>query len=213
MQLRRGAPPRHGFTAVAAVLAFFLSGCGGSSPSTGSSNDASTGASRGASTGAATGSHTKTEESVPTVDLTVNSTAQLEPLDTRYTCDGADISPPLEWSGVPAGTAEIDLFVFNLNPIHGKLFASWAVAGIKPSVHELAAGQVPAGAILGRNSYGETRYHVCPPHGSAVQYVVQIYALPRRVPVKPGFVADDVSKIDFRTAKHIGRLSFQYERK
>jgi len=30
-------------------------------------------------------------------------------IPTKYTCEGADISPPLQWSGVPAGTKGLAL--------------------------------------------------------------------------------------------------------
>ena len=33
------------------------------------------------------------------------------PIPPRYTCDGEDVSPPLEWSGVPAGTRSLALLV------------------------------------------------------------------------------------------------------
>ena len=33
------------------------------------------------------------------------------PIPPRYTCDGKDVSPPLEWSGVPAGAKSLALVV------------------------------------------------------------------------------------------------------
>ena len=32
-------------------------------------------------------------------------------IPAKYTCDGADISPPLSWSGIPAGTKSLALIV------------------------------------------------------------------------------------------------------
>ena len=59
------------------------------------------------------------------------------PIPVQYTCDGAGVSPPLQWSGIPKGTAEIVVLAFDLSP-QATSSVQWAVAGIPPSVSELA---------------------------------------------------------------------------
>jgi phosphatidylethanolamine-binding protein (PEBP) family uncharacterized protein len=204
-----------GSTLLAALfLAVGVAGCGGSnsassSPTTAATAAALTGAVGASSTGtASTSTAAGTTEKVPTEDIPVTSPVSFKPLSARYTCAGADISPPLRWSEIPRNTAEIDLFVFNVLPVHGKLFASWAVAGLKPGTRELSAGRLPAGAIVGRNGYGQARYSLCPSKRAKAGYVVQLYALPRMVPTKPGFDADALNKVDFHISESIGRLYF-----
>jgi phosphatidylethanolamine-binding protein (PEBP) family uncharacterized protein len=151
-------------------------------------------------------------EKVPTIDVPLASSANLNPISVRYTCDGADTSLPISWSNVPPHTAEIEVFVFNFLPVGGKLFPDWAVAGLKPSVHSLAAGQLPAGAIVGRNGFGATRYSICPAKGSNTRFAFLVYAVPHRIAVRPGFNANALREKALHSAEHAGLLAFSYRR-
>ncbi len=104
------------------------------------------------------------------------------------------------------------LFIFNFLPVGGKLFADWAVAGLSPSLHGLAAGQLPAGAIVGRNGRGQTRYSLCPAKGANTRFAFLLYALPQRVAAKPGFDANALREQALHTAEHAGLLAFSYRR-
>jgi phosphatidylethanolamine-binding protein (PEBP) family uncharacterized protein len=111
-------------------------------------------------------------------------------LPARYTCDGRDISPPLEWGAVPAGTGNLALFVVAFKPAPStktyKASVAWAVAGINPKLHKLAAGRLPRGAYLGLASGGR-RYSVCPAKGTREQYQFELYGLPTSVGISPSF--------------------------
>jgi hypothetical protein len=132
-------------------------------------------------------------------------------LPVRYTCTGADISLPLKWSSVPRNTVEIDVFVLQLEP-SGNEPAAWAVAGLPPTLTHLAAGHLPAGAIVGRNRFGQTRYSVCPAPKTAGNYVVLVDPLPKRIPVKPGFEAEPLANQVVTTAESEGETTFRYGR-
>lgn len=108
-------------------------------------------------------------------------------IERRYTCDGADQSPPLRWSGIPAKAAELVLFVMNLKPVAGKLFFDWAIAGIDPKSRGLPAGRLPAGAVLGRNGFGKDGYSICPSGHAREQYAFALFAPSRRLSPRPGF--------------------------
>jgi hypothetical protein len=217
----------------ALVVALALVGCGSSGSTSQSSatqaasatqtTAASTAASTAApptstSTSTATGgtsthAHRSTSPKKASVlDILVRSSTKLDPISARYTCDGANLSLPVSWSKIPARTAEIDLFVVNAAPVNDKLVADWAVAGLKPSLHKLSAGQLPPGAVLGRNSFGQSRYTLCPPKGSTVHYFIGLYALAHRIPVKPGFAADALQERANQASEHAGLLGFFYER-
>jgi hypothetical protein len=114
----------------------------------------------------------------------------LSQLPARYTCDGANVAPPLRWSKVPAGTKELDLFIVSALPINGKFVVAWAIAGLKPSVHSLTSRQLPVGVTTGNNSFGQARYSLCPASGNKSAYAILLYALPRKVPAKTGFDAE-----------------------
>lgn len=143
----------------------------------------------------------------------MSSPVKLSPIAARYTCDGADISPQLHWSGVPADTKEIELYLFNFLPVHGKLVASWAVAGLSPRLHGLPTGSLPPGAILGRNSNGHIGYSLCPARGKEVRLAFLMYALPEKVPVKAGFDAEALRAKSLHIAKSAGLLGVGYKRR
>jgi len=108
-------------------------------------------------------------------------------LPATYTCDGKDTWPELVWRGVPAGTAELALFVMSLKPVEGRLSFNWTVAGLDPSLTGVPTGRLPKGAVVGRNSFGKPGYTICPPKGSSETYIFALYALPNRVNVSKGF--------------------------
>ncbi len=67
-------------------------------------------------------------------------------IPSEYTCDGADISPPLSWSGVPPGTKSLVLVVEDPDAPSG-VFRHWAVFDI-PAVPRLVSP--PAMGAIGR---------------------------------------------------------------
>jgi phosphatidylethanolamine-binding protein (PEBP) family uncharacterized protein len=185
---------------VALIIA--IAGCGSSSSS--ASPTSSSGSERTATTNAQTATPTAT------TGTTQSKSAPVEPpsdvrfkltspvfqqgrptgngergIAARYTCDGSDVSPPLHWSGVPAGTAELVLLVIDASG-HGRGFV-WSMAHINPRFHSIAAGKLPSAAILGRNEEGRARYRVCPPRGSAYSYAVFLYALRKSRSLHSGF--------------------------
>jgi phosphatidylethanolamine-binding protein (PEBP) family uncharacterized protein len=200
---------------IGALLAMLaLAGCGGSGSGSTSSTTPTASATQTSTTESTTtsASTTSSAEKVPTIDLPLTSSTNLNPISATYTCDGADISPPISWSQIPPHTAELQLFVFNFLPVGGKLFADWAVAGLSPSLHGLAAGQLPAGAIVGRNGRGQTRYSLCPAKGVNTRFAFLLYALPQRIAAKPGFDANALREQALHTAEHAGLLAFSYRR-
>ena len=200
---------------VAALAVLMMLGCGNShsSPRSGAtSRTAATGTSP-ATTSPAESKSTEPArtEKVPDVDIPVKTSAPQEPIPARYTCDGANVAPTLRWGRVPKGTVEIDLFVTNLAP-DGTEYTDWAVAGLKPNLHSLPSGHLPASAIVGRNSYGETGYSVCPAKGSKSAYFVLVIPLPSHIPVSRGFEGQSLSAKAVHIAPHEGEMSFEYQR-
>src|SRR5215216_4283594 len=101
----------------------------------------------------------------------------------RFTCEGDNRSPPLRWSGVPAGTVEVALVVDDPDAPRGT-YVHWVLLAMSPADTELAEGAVPAGARQVRNSAGEAAYTgPCPPSGPAHHYRFTVYALQRKADV------------------------------
>lgn len=108
-------------------------------------------------------------------------------IPSRYTCDGADVSPPLEWHGVPHGTAELFLLAIDLSGSSSDAI-QWAVGGIPPSASGLSAGSLPAGAVAGLNSAGKAGWGgICGAQGQVHHVAFLFYALKQKLNLKPGF--------------------------
>jgi phosphatidylethanolamine-binding protein (PEBP) family uncharacterized protein len=123
-----------------------------------------------------------------TISLSSPTVAERTLMPAGYTCDSRDLAPPLSWGAVPANTVELSVFLLQLATSEkGKTTIAWAVTGIDPKLHELAAGKLPTGALVGRNSAGHEKYSVCPPKGQTARYLFVLYALPKHLGVKRGF--------------------------
>jgi Raf kinase inhibitor-like YbhB/YbcL family protein len=103
----------------------------------------------------------------------------------RYTCEGADASPPLEWSGAPDGTRTFAVIVDDPDaPDPAKpqrVYVHWVLFNISSSISKLAEnaakGGLPQGAAQGSNDWGKQTYGgPCPPIGRH-RYFFKLYAL------------------------------------
>lgn len=96
-------------------------------------------------------------------------------LPSEFTCDGANASPPLAWSGVPEEAQELILVMDDLDAPGG--FVHWIVVGIPPEEGSVASGESPSGA-QGQNDFGPTGYGgPCPPEDQKHQYQFLLYAI------------------------------------
>ncbi len=142
----------------------------------------------------------------------VPSADQPGSLAATYTCDGKDSWPQLHWSGVPAGSAELILYVMNVQPVEGQLFVDWAVAGLDPGLQEIQAGELPKGAVVGTNGFGKRGYEICPPAGSGEIYIFAVYALPRPLSPQKGFDARELRRQILDVSGNVGLLPALYAR-
>jgi len=121
------------------------------------------------------------------VSLTLSSPAfeQLGGIPKRHTCDGEDLSPPLAWSGAPAGTKSLALVVDDPDapdPAAPKMvWVHWVLYDLPASATSLAQGAtaktLPAGTREGLNDWKRTGWGgPCPPIGRH-RYFHKLYAL------------------------------------
>lgn len=126
-----------------------------------------------------------------TMALTLSSPALQhgDSIPTEYTCDGANHSPALQWSGAPDGTRSYALILHDPDAPRGD-FTHWVLFNIPAGVQELPKGAKP-GAVgeAGTNDFGKLGYSgPCPPpgHGRHRYYFV-LYTLDLdRLPVSQG---------------------------
>lgn len=95
-----------------------------------------------------------------------------------HSCQGADLSPSLEWSGEPAETRSFTLIVEDPDAPAGT-WCHWLLYDIPPKVHDLAQGYKPGKlGLSGVNDFGKPGYGgPCPPKGGAHRYIFKLYAL------------------------------------
>ena len=105
-----------------------------------------------------------------------------EPIPSKYTCEGANVSPPLKWTQLPGGTKTLALIVEDPDapdPEAPKMvWSHWVLYNIPPDVTELPEGvKRLRGASEGYNDYKRQRYEgPCPPKGKH-RYFFKLYAL------------------------------------
>ena len=97
-------------------------------------------------------------------------------LAPRYTCHGAKINPPLNWSGAPQGTKSLALIVDDSSaPITPRIY--WLVFDINPGATDIQEGSLPTGALQALNSAGTATYDPPCPAGHPHSYRFTVYAL------------------------------------
>jgi hypothetical protein len=106
-------------------------------------------------------------------------------IPVRHTCEGANVSPALEWSGVPAGTKSLALISDDPDAPDPKApkrtWVHWVVWDIPPTVTGLSEGvsrgALPAGTREGVNDWNQMGWGgPCPPIGRH-RYFFKLYAL------------------------------------
>lgn len=117
----------------------------------------------------------------------------------KYTCDGADVSPPLNWTSPPRGTKSLALICDDPDAPVGT-WVHWVLFGLPPETRELPEGiptdkVIPNGGKQGINDFGNIGYGgPCPPPGPAHRYFFKLYALDAEPDLKPGATKKELVK-------------------
>lgn len=114
----------------------------------------------------------------------------------RYTCDGADVSPPLQWTAPPPLSRSLALILDD--PDAGSVpWVHWVLWNLPGDLRQLPQGASPGGslhpaAVEGVNSWGRSDYGgPCPSRG-AHRCRFTLYALNRALEVNPRWTAADL---------------------
>jgi Raf kinase inhibitor-like YbhB/YbcL family protein len=121
------------------------------------------------------------------MDINVASTAIKEGgmIPAKYTCDGANVSPPIEWSGVPANAKTIALIADDPDA-PGRTWVHWVVFDLATSEKNLAENVPPQETIAGGGKQGTNDFlkvgygGPCPPSGTH-RYYFRVYALDKEL--------------------------------
>lgn len=107
-------------------------------------------------------------------------------IPAEYSRRGDNQSPPLAFTAIPASAKSLALVMDDPDAPAGD-WIHWIVANIPPDTVQLLAGKLPAGAVVGTNSWGAARYDGPQPPSGTHRYVIRVYALDALLALEPGF--------------------------
>jgi Raf kinase inhibitor-like YbhB/YbcL family protein len=113
------------------------------------------------------------------------------PIPRKYTGDGLNCSPPLEWGEAPAGSRGFALLVEDPDA-PGGTWRHWLLYNLAGDCRGLAEGETPADARQGRNSWGQAGYGGPMPPRGRHRYFFRLYALDSPLDLPPGLNRDEL---------------------
>ena len=113
----------------------------------------------------------------------------------KYTAKGENISPPLLWTSIPAGTQSFSIIC---EDIDANSFTHWVVFNIPGNVNQLSEGitnqgTLENGAKQGINDFGKIGYSGPAPPSGTHRYVFKIYALDIELNLGVGATKNEVN--------------------
>jgi Raf kinase inhibitor-like YbhB/YbcL family protein len=156
------------------------------------------------------------------VDSPTMTAGQMMPRE--YTPDGRNVSPPLTWTNLPAGTRELAVVCEDFDAGNPPPWVHWVIYKVPPTAKGLPEGipidpsaEMPAeirGAMQGSNGWRRSIYRgPAPPPGKPHLYHFVVYALDAALDVKPGLSRQDLMNAMKGHVIGQGELVPIYERK
>ena len=152
------------------------------------------------------------------MQLSTTAFREGEPIPARYTCEGKNVSPPLKWSGVPAGAKSLVLIADDPDApvgtwVHWVVYDVPSVAGEFPE--DLPKSQfLPGGGKQGINDFKHLGYGgPCPPAGKAHRYFFKLYALDVMLDARAGGTKPQIEQAMKQHVLAEAKLMGIYQRK
>ena len=120
-------------------------------------------------------------------------------IPSQYTCDGEDISPPLDWDDPPEGTESLALICDDPDA-PGKTWVHWIVYNLPNVAHSLpenvSSSISPLSeSVQGKNDFKQVKYGgPCPPSGTH-RYFFKLYALDSKLNLESGATKAQVEAV------------------
>jgi Raf kinase inhibitor-like YbhB/YbcL family protein len=154
---------------------------------------------------------------IMSIKITSAAFADGQPIPDKYTCQGRDISPPLQWTNAPANTKSLALICDDPDAPMGT-WVHWVLYDLPASAtglpEDVARTQTLAsGAKQGMNDFRRIGYGgPCPPPGKPHRYFFKLYALDTVFNLKPGLTKKELFKITNGHVLAEGQLMGTYQR-
>ena len=120
--------------------------------------------------------------------LTSSAFQNLEAIPVIYTCDGRDISPPLNWDNPPPSSKSMVLIMDDPDAPVGT-WDHWILFNLPPDITNIPEDftQLPPGTKSGSNSWRKNTYGgPCPPGSTSHRYYFKLYALDTQLNLPEG---------------------------
>ncbi|MGE5521531.1 MAG: YbhB/YbcL family Raf kinase inhibitor-like protein [Candidatus Dadabacteria bacterium] len=116
-----------------------------------------------------------------------------EAIPSKYSCQGANINPPLHFSEVPATAKSLVLIVDDPDAPAGT-WTHWVLWNIEAQTGEMVENSKPPGSVQGKNSWGKNSWGgPCPPSGTH-RYFFKVYALDKMLSIPSSSDAKQLEK-------------------
>jgi Raf kinase inhibitor-like YbhB/YbcL family protein len=135
----------------------------------------------------------------------------------KHTCDGADLTPALDWNAPPPGTRSYCLIMDDPDA-PGRTWVHWVLYNLPAELQALSEGlpkekELADGTRQGRNDFARIGYGgPCPPRGPAHRYYFKLYALDVTLDQPPGASKADIEKAMDKHVLAQGQLMGRYQR-
>lgn len=140
----------------------------------------------------------KTNEDKMEIKLISAAFTEGQPIPRQYTCDGMNVSPPLEWSEVPKNAKTLAIICDDPDAPSGT-WVHWVLYNLPADKIGLIENvppteKLPGGGLHGKNDFGKPGYGgPCPPSGTH-RYFFKIYALDSELSLKAGATKAELLK-------------------
>ncbi len=136
-------------------------------------------------------------------------------IPSKYTCDGDNVNPPLEFSEIPEGTTSLVLIMEDPDVPKSiredGMWDHWVVFNIPTSVTSVAENSNPEG-VMGKNTREENKYGgPCPPDREH-RYFFKLFALDSDLDLKEGATKAQVEEAMIGHVLEVAQLIGRYER-
>jgi len=118
-------------------------------------------------------------------------------IPVKYTCDGPDLSPPLQWTIPPEGTKSLALICDDPDAPAGT-WVHWVLYNLSPETTALPEGVAKDKTVLGSARQGMNDFRrigyggPCPPPGAPHRYFFKLYALDSPLDLEPGLTKQKI---------------------
>jgi len=139
------------------------------------------------------------------------------PIPSKYTADGRDVSPPISWSGAPAGTGSFALICEDPDAPRGN-WVHWVLYDLPAAAVALPEGvapspTLPSGGVQGKNDFGRLGWGGPAPPSGTHRYFFRLHACDGMLGLRPGATAAELRRAMEGRVVAAGELMGTYSRR